>query len=90
MGRDIPVAFESGGRHAVFLLDAFNGGDIVSNWVSTGNAMNTLGGRGVSVVASAAAARPCAIVRPRLSMGALMEKSPGWGIFPDLGLLLWS
>ena len=31
MGRDIPVAFESGGPHAVFLLDAFNAGDTVSN-----------------------------------------------------------
>jgi S-formylglutathione hydrolase FrmB len=40
----------------VFLLDAFNAGDTVSNWVSAGNAMNTLGGRRVSVVASAGGA----------------------------------
>jgi S-formylglutathione hydrolase FrmB len=56
MGRDIPVAFLGGGAHAVFLLDAFDGGDGVSNWVTAGNAMNTLGGRGVSVVAPAGGA----------------------------------
>ncbi|HEX7826485.1 MAG TPA: hypothetical protein VF477_16405, partial [Mycobacterium sp.] len=29
MGRDIPVAFQAGGPHAVVLLDAFNaGGDV--------------------------------------------------------------
>src|SRR5258705_9355827 len=45
MGRDIPVTFLGGGPHAVYLLDAFNAGDTVSNWVTAGNAMNSLGGR---------------------------------------------
>ena len=45
MGRDIPVAFLAGGPHAVVLLDAYNAGDSVSNWVTAGNAMNTLAGR---------------------------------------------
>lgn len=56
MGRDIPVAFLAGGPHAVYLLDAFNAGPDVSNWVTAGNAMNTLGGKGVSVVAPAGGA----------------------------------
>ena len=56
MGRDIPVAFQAGGPHAVFLLDAFNAGPEVSNWVTAGNAMNTLAGKGVSVVAPAGGA----------------------------------
>jgi S-formylglutathione hydrolase FrmB len=56
MGRDIPVAFMSGGPHAVYLLDAFNAGDSVSNWVTAGNAMTTLAGSGVSVVAPAGGA----------------------------------
>lgn len=56
MGRDIPVAFLAGGPHAVVLLDAFNAGPDVSNWVTAGNAMNTLGGKGVSVVAPASGA----------------------------------
>lgn len=56
MGRDIPVAFQAGGPHAVYLLDAFNAGPDVSNWVTAGNAMNTLGGKGVSVVAPASGA----------------------------------
>lgn len=55
MGRDIPVAFQSGGQHAVFLLDAFDAGDDVSNWVAAG-AFNTLAGRGISVVAPAGGA----------------------------------
>jgi hypothetical protein len=46
MGRDIPVAFQGGGPHAVVLLDAFNAGPDVSNWVTAGNAMNTLAGKG--------------------------------------------
>ncbi|MEE6176085.1 alpha/beta hydrolase family protein [Mycobacterium sp. 050134] len=53
MGRDIPVAFLAGGPHATYLLDAFNAGPEVSNWVTAGNAMNSLSGRGVSVVAPA-------------------------------------
>jgi S-formylglutathione hydrolase FrmB len=53
MGRDIPVAFSGGGPHAVYLLDAFDAGDTVSNWVAAGDAMNTLVGRGVSVVVPA-------------------------------------
>jgi S-formylglutathione hydrolase FrmB len=56
MGRDIPVAFMGGGPHAVYLLDAFDAGDAVSNWVTAGNAMNTLAGKGVSVVAPASGA----------------------------------
>lgn len=56
MGRDIPVAFQAGGPHAVFLLDAFNGAPDVSNWVTAGNAMNTLAGRGISVAAPAGGA----------------------------------
>src|SRR5699024_2079085 len=31
MGRDIPVSFQGGGPHAVFLLDAFNAAPDVSN-----------------------------------------------------------
>ena len=53
MGRDIPVAFLSGGPHAVYLLDAFNAAPGVSNWVTAGNAMNTLAGKGISVAAPA-------------------------------------
>lgn len=56
MGRDIPVAFLAGGSHAVYLLDAFNAAPDVSNWVTAGNAMNTLGGKGISVVAPAGGA----------------------------------
>jgi S-formylglutathione hydrolase FrmB len=56
MGRDIPVAFMGGGPHAVYLLDAFDAGDTVSNWVTAGNAFNTLAGKGVSVVAPAGGA----------------------------------
>jgi hypothetical protein len=56
MGRDIPVAFQGGGPHAVVLLDAFNAGPDVSNWVTAGNAMNTLAGSGLSVVAPAGGA----------------------------------
>src|SRR6267143_2980636 len=56
MGRDIPVTFLGGGPHAVFLLDAFNAGDAVNNWVTAGNAMNTLAGKGVSVIAPAGGA----------------------------------
>jgi S-formylglutathione hydrolase FrmB len=51
MGRDIPVSFLGNGPHAVYLLDAFNAGDPVSNWVTVGNAMTTMAGKGVSVVA---------------------------------------
>lgn len=56
MGREIPVTFMAGGPHAAFLLDAFDAGDTVSNWVTTGNAMNTLGGKGISVAAPASGA----------------------------------
>lgn len=56
MGRDIPVAFLAGGPHAIYLLDAFNAGPDVSNWVTAGNAMNTLAGKGISVVAPAGGA----------------------------------
>ncbi len=56
MGRDIPVAFQAGGPHAVVLLDAFNAGDTVSNWVTIGNGMNAFAGKGISVVAPAGGA----------------------------------
>jgi len=56
MGRDIPVAFQFGGPHAVFLLDAFDAGADVSNWVTAGHATGTLAGKGVSVVAPAGGA----------------------------------
>ncbi len=56
MGRDIPVSFMGGGPHAVYLLDAFNAAPDASNWVTAGNAMNTLGGKGISVVAPAGGA----------------------------------
>jgi S-formylglutathione hydrolase FrmB len=56
MGRDIPVAFQAGGPHAVFLLDAFNAAPDVSNWVTAGNAMNAFAGKGVSVAAPAGGA----------------------------------
>jgi S-formylglutathione hydrolase FrmB len=55
MGRDIPVAFQAGGPHAVVLLDAFNAAPEVSNWVGAG-AFNTLAGKGISVVAPAGGA----------------------------------
>jgi S-formylglutathione hydrolase FrmB len=56
MGRDIPVGFRAGGPHAVVLLDDFNAAPDVSNWVTAGNAMNTLAGKGISVVAPAGGA----------------------------------
>jgi S-formylglutathione hydrolase FrmB len=56
MGRDIPVAFMAGGPHAVYLLDAFNAAPDVSNWVTAGNAMNTLANKGISVAAPAGGA----------------------------------
>jgi S-formylglutathione hydrolase FrmB len=56
MGRSIPVAFQGGGPHAVVLLDAFNAAPDVSNWVTAGNAMNTLAGLGISVAAPAGGA----------------------------------
>lgn len=56
MGRGIPVAFQGGGKHAVFLLDAFNAGATDSHWVTVGNAMETLGGKGISVAAPAGGA----------------------------------
>jgi hypothetical protein len=56
MGRDIPVAFQGGGSHVVVLLDAFNAGADVSNWVTVGNAMGALAGSGLSVAAPAGGA----------------------------------
>lgn len=56
MGRDIPVAFMAGGPHAVYLLDAFDAAPDVSNWVTQGNAFNTLAGKGISVAAPAGGA----------------------------------
>src|ERR1700689_5906317 len=56
MGRNIPVAFLAGGPHAAYLLDGFNAGPDVSNWVTAGNGFNTLAGKGISVVAPAGGA----------------------------------
>src|SRR5271167_266725 len=56
MGRDIPVAFLGGGPHAVYLLDGFNAAPDVSNWVTAGNGIGTLAGKGISVVAPAGGA----------------------------------
>jgi S-formylglutathione hydrolase FrmB len=56
MGRNIPVAFMSGGPHAVYLLDAFDAAPDVSNWMTAGNAINTLAGKGISVAAPAGGA----------------------------------
>jgi S-formylglutathione hydrolase FrmB len=56
MGRDIPVTFMAGGTHAVYLLDAFDAAPDVSNWATSGNAMNTLADGGISVVAPAGGA----------------------------------
>ncbi|WP_082945974.1 alpha/beta hydrolase family protein [Mycobacterium sp. E1747] len=56
MGRDIPVAFMAGGPHAVYLLDPFDAGPDVSNWITAGNAMNALAGKGISVAAPAGGA----------------------------------
>lgn len=56
MGRDIPVAFQSGGMHAVYLLDAFDAAPDVSNWVTAGHAMDAFAGKGISVVAPAGGA----------------------------------
>ena len=56
MGRSIPVAFLAGGPHAAYLLDGFNAGPDVSNWVTAGNGFNILAGKGISVVAPAGGA----------------------------------
>src|ERR1700761_1352233 len=56
MGRDIPVSFIAGGPQAVYLLDPFDAGPDVSGWVTAGNAMNTLAGKGISVAAPAGGA----------------------------------
>lgn len=56
MGRDIPVAFQGGGPHMVVLLDAFNAAPDVSNWVTAGNAMNTLAATDRPVAAPAGGA----------------------------------
>lgn len=55
MGRDIPVAFRAGGPHVAVLLDTFNAGPEVSNWVGA-NAFNALAGKGISVAAPAGGA----------------------------------
>jgi S-formylglutathione hydrolase FrmB len=46
IGRDISVAFQAGGPHAVFLLDAFDAAPDVSNWVTAGNTMKTFAWQG--------------------------------------------
>jgi S-formylglutathione hydrolase FrmB len=55
MGRDIPVTFQAGGQHAVYLLDDFNAGPEVSNWVGAGG-FSALAGKGISVAAPAGGA----------------------------------
>jgi S-formylglutathione hydrolase FrmB len=74
MGRDIPVAFQAGGPHAVFLLDAFNAAPDVSNWVTAGNAMNTLAARHL-VAAPAGGAGACT---PTGSRTAPSSGRPSW------------
>lgn len=82
MGRDIPVAFLAGGPHAVYLLDAFDAGDSVSNWVSAGNAMNTLVGKGISAAAPAGGAYSLYTDweqdRSRQWETFLSDELPGW------------
>ncbi|ORW32723.1 hypothetical protein AWB91_09520 [Mycobacterium paraense] len=56
MGRDVPVAFHGGGPHAAILLDAFDDPPDVSNWVTMGNAMKALVGKGIAVAAPAGGA----------------------------------
>ncbi|MBN3511487.1 esterase family protein [Mycolicibacterium septicum] len=56
MGRDIQVAFRAGGPHVVVLLDAFDAAPDVSRWVAAADAMDTLAGKGFSVVAPAGGA----------------------------------
>jgi S-formylglutathione hydrolase FrmB len=56
MGRGIPVAFLAGGPHAAYLLDAFDAAPDVSNWMTSGRAVQSLAGKGISVVAPAGAA----------------------------------
>jgi S-formylglutathione hydrolase FrmB len=82
MGRDIPVSFMAGGPHAVYLLDAFDAGEGVSNWMTAGNAINTLAGKGVSVVAPAGGA---------YSMYTNWEKDPSkqWDTFLSDELPNW-
>lgn len=50
MGWDILVVFLVGGLYVVYLLDVFNVGLDVSNWVIVGNVMNMLVGKGILVV----------------------------------------
>ncbi len=57
MGRDIPVAFQAGGPHAVVPARRLQRAPPTSaDWVTAGNAMNTLAGSGVSVAAPAGGA----------------------------------
>ena len=83
MGRDIPVAFQGGGPHAVVLLDAFNAAPDVSNWVTAGNAMNTLAGLGISVAAPAGGAWSMYTTGSRTAASSGRRSSPtscrtGW------------
>lgn len=55
-GRDIQVAFQGGGPHAVFLLNPFDVAPDVANWVTAGNALKTLAGKDISVVGPASGA----------------------------------
>jgi S-formylglutathione hydrolase FrmB len=50
------VAFQAGGRHAVYLLDAFDAAPDVNNWATAGYAMKTLADKGISVAALASGA----------------------------------
>src|ERR1700759_2510938 len=50
MGRDIPVRFQGGGRHAVYLLDGLRAQDDNNGWDSNTNAFEDFYESGVSVV----------------------------------------
>ena len=50
MGRDVPVKFQAGGRHAVYLLDGLRARDDNSGWDIETNAFEKFYQSGVSVV----------------------------------------
>ena len=76
MGRDIPVAFIAGGPHAVYLLDAFDAGPDVSNWVTVGDGMNKFAGQGISVAAPAGGAYSITPTGSRTAVGSGRRSCP--------------
>src|SRR3954449_7688151 len=50
MGRDIPVQFQGGGSHAVYLLDGLRARDDRNGWDIETNAFDEYQGSGMSVV----------------------------------------